>query len=74
MHKITCDSCDADLTFIGHRPGYRISVTDETNPPDLSFRRASFDMTEPSLPLHFCNAICLAEYLKKKSEKAGGQD
>ena len=64
-HKVTCDSCERDITTSSNSVDYRIVLMSEGIP---STGGAVTDMwIEPQFrqPLHFCGINCLKQWLDK---------
>ena len=65
--KITCDTCNTDLSQTGSRPAYRIRLTAEAIPHMPGIGVSTVFIKSPlDKDKHFCNILCLFEWVDKE--------
>lgn len=64
-YKVTCDTCEKDLTETSNCEAYRIIVASEPIPSKEGFVTAMAAWPTFSRNMHFCGIVCLKEYVEK---------
>jgi len=63
--KITCDGCGEDITEAGHRPQYRLILSQEKMPNNTGFEYAVMVYPPLKRSMHFCGLGCLSKWVSE---------
>lgn len=63
--KITCDSCDTDITYAGVDGQFRLHLQSELIPSDLDIVSLGIRRHQVTEPKYFCDLRCLNDWLTR---------